>query len=176
MGTLLTNTCWPVHFPSKWLACFGVALFAGTVWGFTHQKPLVVPAKPAVVKSITLDFYGFDLEGNPVDAQDQHQSPMRIKTLYELTRTMGWKESLTFTPDAWELYNVKSEDVVWRSNAEHQKWLDQKEAQLVRLTPSRSKRWHDIFQGYRVSTNRSDKAKFDYPVIFEKRKSAGKNL
>lgn len=169
MGTLLANTCWPAHFAKKWLAFFAVALAVGTILGILNPKPKLPP-----VRLITLDFVGFDVEGNPVNAIDQDKILLSPTSGYELSKPVGFEKTLIFTPDTVERYEVKNERVTWQSNIQHQLWLDNLEKQLIFRAPDRKQRWHDIFKVYRVSTGRTDKAKFDYPVIFEKRKTAGK--
>ncbi len=177
MGTLITNTCWPAHFAKKWLAFFAVALAVGTILGILNHKPKPVApvlVKPPAVKDITLDFFGFDVEGNPVNAKDADGILLSPNSGYESTKTLGSKRTLMFTPDKSGPYEKKQEEVEWRSNKEHQLWLDHLEAQLILRAPERKQRWHDIFSGYRVSTERVGKSRFDYPVIFEKRKTTGK--
>ena len=169
--------CLPRLFP---LWCFVVAaLFAGLgYWlGAKPAPPTILPAPkitPPTV-TITLDFYGYDVEGKRVDAHDEkNTTPLNTTSLYEITRDVNTEETITFLPDDAKRYAIKHEKVKWRSNVEHKLWLDQQEANLIGLAPDSRNLWKKLFKGYRDSTSYKGKTKFDYPVIFETQKAAGK--
>ena len=153
--------CLPKQF---WLLCLGSFVLAGWL-GY------LLGAKPKQQQLVTMDFYGWDIDGNQVAATDQHNTRLFDIKPYEATRQAGTSETLVFTPDRSDRYFAKAENVKWRTKEDYLRFIDGLEAQLTRQAPGRKRFWGSLFKDYRKSAGMADKNKFEYPVIFEKRQS-----
>ena len=157
-------------------AC-GIVMFAFFAWlgyllGARPAPPVPPPVLPPPPDKITLNFYGYDIDGKPVQARDQfkaHLSDPASQKAYQSTQKAGDSKPLAFTPDAEDRYKTWSEQVTWPTRQQYLAWLDRKEAELKRSASHNAREfWHRKFDGFRKDADPKDKKSFDYPVIFEK--------
>lgn len=154
-----------------WLKAFVLFTVCGVIGYLLGAKPvtLPVPAVPTPQRSKTvLEFHGFDKDGNPVSAKDQHKTLLDPSLKYQISKYPGEKEKLEFTPDD-KNYQVWTRTVIWPMHKEYMDLLDQQEKQLKDEGNKNIKLWHDKFENYRRDASAKDKYTFEYPVIFDRK-------